>query len=72
MFRKDPPLRVRQAHRALGQGVVEYAGALVIATAVIALVLSLDPDESATAMFHGIINSFSEYAREEISNLGSA
>ena len=52
-----------------GQGVVEYAGALVIATAVIALVLSLDPEESAAGIYSNIINSFSDYASEEVSNL---
>lgn len=53
-----------------GQGVVEYAGAIVIAVAVVALIISLDPEESATAMYDGIINTYSTFIGGEVSSLG--
>jgi hypothetical protein len=43
-----------------GQGVIEYAGALVIAAVLVAAVLAIGPD-GITTLFTDILNSVQDY-----------
>ncbi|HEY9687069.1 MAG TPA: hypothetical protein V6C52_08855 [Coleofasciculaceae cyanobacterium] len=48
-----------------GQGVVEYAGALVIAASIVALGLMVVP-EQMTALFNGVINAAFSYFSSQL------
>jgi hypothetical protein len=53
-----------------GQGVIEYAGALVIAGVLVSAVLLVGPDGMANT-FDSIIDAVGSYFQGQVDNLGS-